>query len=49
MRVLPQQDHADLGLIDDDDTEDLRPTNNRTAPDESGASTPAGTAPSQTY
>ncbi|QFS89501.1 hypothetical protein FIV07_02020 [Mycobacterium sp. THAF192] len=48
MRVLPQQDHADLGLIDNDDTEDLRP-NSRTAPEESGVSAPAGTAPSQTY
>lgn len=28
MRTLPQQDHADLGLVDDDDTEDLRPTKN---------------------
>lgn len=25
MRVLPQQDHADLGLVSDDRTEDLRP------------------------
>lgn len=50
MRVLPQQDHADLGLVpDSDNTEDLRPTNNRTAPDESGVGAPAGTAPSQTY
>lgn len=24
MRVLPQQDHADLGLIDDDHTPDMR-------------------------
>lgn len=29
MRVLPQQDHADLGLLDDDDTEDLRPITER--------------------
>lgn len=29
MRELPQQDHCDLGLIDDSDhTEDLRPTKN---------------------
>jgi hypothetical protein len=26
MRVLPQQDHVDLGLLDDDRTEDLRPS-----------------------
>ena len=26
MRALPQQDHADLGLVDDDRTEDLRET-----------------------
>lgn len=25
MRTLPQQDHADLGLIENDRTEDLRP------------------------
>lgn len=25
MRTLPQHDHADLGLVDNDDTEDLRP------------------------
>lgn len=24
MRVLPQQEHADLGLIDDDRTPDMR-------------------------
>lgn len=28
MRTLPQQDHADLGSIDNDFTEDLRPTKN---------------------
>jgi hypothetical protein len=28
MRELPQQDHADLGIVDDDRTEDLRPTKN---------------------
>ncbi len=25
MRELPQEAHADLGLVDDDHTEDLRP------------------------
>jgi hypothetical protein len=25
MRVLPQQEHADLGLVDDDRTPDMRP------------------------
>lgn len=45
MQELPQADHADLGLVPDSDhTEDLRP-NSRTAPDESGVSAPAGTAP----
>ena len=24
MRYLPQEDHADLGLVDDDRTEDMR-------------------------
>lgn len=24
MRTLPQQDHCDLGLVDDDETDDLR-------------------------
>jgi len=24
MRTLPQQEHADLGLIEDDNTEDMR-------------------------
>ncbi|WP_165804557.1 hypothetical protein [Mycolicibacterium austroafricanum] len=24
MRLLPQQEHCDLGLIDDDNTEDMR-------------------------
>lgn len=24
MRTLPQEDHCDLGLVDDDDTEDMR-------------------------
>lgn len=24
MRVLPQQDHADLGLVEDDNTPDMR-------------------------
>jgi hypothetical protein len=24
MRNLPQQDHADLGIVDDDDTPDMR-------------------------
>lgn len=24
MRVLPQQDHADLGLVDNDNTPDMR-------------------------
>lgn len=24
MRDLPQQDHADLGLVENDDTEDMR-------------------------
>jgi hypothetical protein len=33
----PQEDHADLGLIDDDNTEDMR-----TAPVNPGASTPGG-------
>jgi len=28
MRDLPQQEHCDLGLIDFDHTEDLRPTKN---------------------
>lgn len=28
MRVLPQQDHCNLGEVDDDFTEDLRPTKN---------------------
>ena len=28
MRDLPQQNHADLGLVDDDRTDDLRPTKN---------------------
>lgn len=26
MRTLPQAEHCDLGLVDDDRTEDLRPT-----------------------
>lgn len=34
----PQADHADLGIVDDDNTEDLRPTKNAPA----GAGTPAG-------
>ncbi len=39
MRELPQQEHADLGLIPDtDQTEDLRPTKNASG----GAGTPAG-------
>jgi hypothetical protein len=24
MRTLPQEDHADLGLVDDDNTEEMR-------------------------
>lgn len=28
MRRLVQEDHADLGLSDEDNTEDLRPTKN---------------------
>ena len=28
MRLLPQESHADLGIVDDDATEDLRPTKN---------------------
>lgn len=28
MRVYPHELHADLGLVDDDETEDLRPTKN---------------------
>jgi hypothetical protein len=24
MRILPQQDHADLGLVENDNTEDMR-------------------------
>lgn len=24
MRVLPQEDHADLGIVDDDNTPDMR-------------------------
>lgn len=28
MREYPQDDHADLGLVDDDQTEDLRPKEN---------------------
>lgn len=32
MRYLPQQEHADLGLVPDSDhTEDLRPTKNALA------------------
>ena len=44
MRDLPQQDHADLGLIPDTDkTEDLRP-NSRTAPEIPVLAHQAGTA-----
>jgi hypothetical protein len=28
VRELPQQYHADLGIVEDDHTEDLRPTKN---------------------
>ncbi|WP_162562213.1 hypothetical protein [Mycolicibacterium iranicum] len=44
MRVLPQESHADLGLLDDgDNTEDLR-TNSRTAPGTQVRQHLAGTA-----
>ena len=44
MRILPQADHADLGLVEDQDrTEDLRP-NNRTAPEPRMRQHPARTA-----
>ncbi|MCF6386524.1 hypothetical protein L2K20_06035 [Mycobacterium sp. MBM] len=43
MNRLPQHDHADLGLIDDDRTEDLRP-NSRTAPEPQVRQHLAGTA-----
>lgn len=43
MRVLPQEDHADLGLIEDDNTEDLR-SNSRTAPEPQVRQHLAGTA-----
>lgn len=44
MRTLPQQDHADLGLIPNSDfTEDLRP-NSRTAPEPQVLAHLAGTA-----
>lgn len=33
----PQEDHADLGLVDNDNTEDMR-----TAPADPGAPTPGG-------
>lgn len=42
----PQFDHADLGLVDDDHTEDLRP-NTRTAPVDPVLPAPAGTAQNQ--
>lgn len=38
----PQEDHADLGLIDDDNTEDMR-----TAPVDLGVSAPGGSRSSQ--
>lgn len=41
MRDRPQHDHADLGLVDDDRTEDLR----RAAPVDPVLPAPAGTAP----
>lgn len=42
--MLPEQEwHADLGLVDDDRTEDLRP-NSRTAPVDPVLPAPAGTA-----
>jgi hypothetical protein len=28
MRIYPQEQHPDLGLVDFDETEDLRPTKN---------------------
>lgn len=43
MRALPQQDHCDLGLIENDDTEDLR-RNSRTAPEPQVRQHLAGTA-----
>lgn len=43
MRPYCQSDHADLGLVDDDRTEDMRP-NSRTAPVCPVFAAPAGTA-----
>ena len=43
MRALPQIDHCDLGLVDDDNTEDLRKS--RTAPEPQVFEHLAGTAP----
>lgn len=45
MTRRPQEDHADLGLVDDDDTEDLR----RTAPVLPGVSAPGGSRSVSTY
>ncbi|PQM48077.1 hypothetical protein C1Y40_01712 [Mycobacterium talmoniae] len=39
----PQESHADLGLVDDDNTEDLR----KTAPVDPVLPAPAGTAANQ--
>lgn len=43
MRDYPQESHADLGIVEFDETEDLRPTK-RTAPVDPVLPAPAGTA-----
>lgn len=48
MRDLPQQEHCDLGLIDFDHTEDLRP-NYRTAPVIPVLPAPAGAVRTTTH
>jgi hypothetical protein len=47
MRELPQQDHADLGIVDDDETEDLRRPTKRTAPEPQVLEHLAGTDPNR--
>lgn len=44
MRELPQESHADLGIVEDDATEDLRRPKNRTAPEPQVRQHLAGTA-----
>jgi hypothetical protein len=44
MRIYPEEQYPDLGVVDDDNTEDLRP-NSRTAPETQVFEHLAGTDP----